>query len=295
MNTLLQTLVSGVALGSSYALVALGFSVVFRSSGVINFGQGAMVMIGAYIISWTSFALGLPFWLALLIAIAVVAVSGVLFDAGVLRRVPAKEINSSVIITLMLSVGLVALIEIIFGTEQRQLGDNWGTETVGILGAVLPVSRVWGIVTALLLFAAFAAIDRYTRFGLAMRASASDEEAALAVGVPIWKIRSMTWGIAGLLAVVAGIFLSSYPSTLTPTLWTAALAAFPALILGGLNSPSGALIGGLIIGIVQMAAGTYQQPWMGNNFDSIAPFIVMIVILLVRPYGLMGGRPAERI
>src|SRR5690606_16297576 len=134
----------------TYALVALGFSVVFRSSGVINFGQGAMVMIGAYIISWTSFALGLPFWLALLIAIAVVAVSGVLFDAGVLRRVPAKEINSSVIITLMLSVGLVALIEVIFGTEQRQLGDNWGTETAGIFGAVLPVSRVWGIVTALL-------------------------------------------------------------------------------------------------------------------------------------------------
>lgn len=295
MTTFLQTIVSGLALGSIYALVALGFSVIFRSSRVVNFGQGAMVMAGAYIISWASFVIGLPFWLSLLLAVVVVAVSGVLFDAGILRRVPAKEVNSSVIITLMLSVAVVAVVEIIFGTEQRQLGDNWGTDTVNILGAILPVSRAWGIVAAVLLFGAFVAIDRFTRLGLAMRASASDEEAALAVGVPVWRVRSLTWGIAGVLAVVAGVFLASYPSTLTPTLWTAALAAFPALILGGLDSPLGALIGGLVIGVVQIAAGSYQQPWMGNNFDTVAPFIVMIIILLVRPYGLMGSRPAERI
>ena len=295
MNTLLQALVSGLSIGSTYALVALGFSVVYRGSRVINFAQGAMVLAGAYLVSWLALDHGVPFIAAIVLAIAVVATGGMLFDATILRRLTAKDINSSVIITLALSIGLAAVIEICFGTTQRELGDPWGADTVSVGAVSLPASRVWGIGISILVAAAFVLLDRGTRFGLAMRASASDEEAALAVGVPVWRVRSLTWAIAGVLAVIGGVFLTAYPSSVTPTVSSAALAAFPALILGGLDSPSGALLGGVVIGIVQVLAGTYQPTWLGDNFDTVAPYAVMIVILLVRPYGLLGTRPAERI
>ena len=295
MNTLLQALASGLSLGSTYALVALGFSVVYRGSRIINFAQGAMVMVGAYAISWLCLSYGLPFILAALLAVLFVAAMGAAFDAGILSRLTSKEVNSSVIITLALSVALAAIVETLFGTTQRPLGDPWGSGAVRFGDVALPISRLWGIGVAVVVAIAFVWVDRCTRFGLAMRAAALDEEAAMTVGVPVRRIRSLTWAIAGVLAVVAGIFLTAFPQTVNPSVSGAALAAFPALILGGLDSPAGALLGGVVIGVVQVTAGTYQPAWLGDNFDTVAPYAVMILILLIRPYGLLGSRPAERI
>lgn len=295
MDTLIQTLASGLALGATYALVALGFSIVFRSTGVVNFAQGALVLVGAYLISALTVSAGLPFIASVAIVLVAVAALAALVDLTVLRRLSAKQANAAVIITLALGIGLEAVAEIFFGTVQRPLGDPWGSSVVSFGGASIPESQIWAIVIAAVVAGLFLYLDRGTLLGKAMRAAAHDEEAALSVGIPTWQIRTFAWGIAGVLAVIAAIFLTSFPSSVTPAVSWAALAAFPALVLGGLDAPTGALIGGVVIGVVQVFAGTYQPAWLGPGAHAMVPYLILIIILLVWPYGLFGSRPKERL
>ena len=143
--------------------------------------------------------------------------------------------------------------------------------------------------------AAYFAFDRYTRWGLAMQATAEDEEATLSLGVPVARVHLITWAIAGSLAVLGGLFLAGFPSSPQPTLGDAALRAFPAIVLGGLRSPTGAVVGGLLIGLTEVMTSGYAPESLGDNFYAVAPYIAMILILLVRPYGLFGRAPAERL
>jgi branched-chain amino acid transport system permease protein len=145
---------------------------------------------------------------------------------------------------------------------------------------------------------AYGAFTRFTKYGLAMRSASMDPEAALAVGIPLRRVYATAWFIAGGIACVGGVFLGGYPGTVSPAISNSALLAFPAIILGGLDSPTGAIVGGFVIGIVQELTQGYQPQhlsFLGNDFYQIAPYIVMILVLLVRPYGLFGSRPAERL
>lgn len=301
MTEFLEFLFNGIALGGIYALIALGFTVIYRASQVINFAQGSFLLLGAYLVGWLHVDRGVPFALAVLIAIAATAAVGSLFQIGVLRRLTGQPVFTVVMITIGLNVVLTSLVPAAIssiGQNGAEIGDPWGSSTIGIGGVTLTWVKVWTVLTALLVLLLFFLFDRYTRYGLAMRATSSDEEAALAVGVPTRRVNALTWGIAGAVAVVGGFFLAGFPSRAEPLLGLAALRAFPAVILGGLESPSGAVVGGLIIGVVEVLTSGYQPnhaAWLGTNFYIVAPYIVMILVLLVRPYGLFGQRPVERV
>jgi branched-chain amino acid transport system permease protein len=295
MTAFLQLLFQGLALGCIYALVALGFTVVYRASKVINFAQGSLLLVGAYLISVLATGLNLPFALAVIAAIALLAAGGAAFQMLVLRRLLGQPVFVLVMITIGLSIVIDSSIPAIFGGNARILGDPWGASAVNVGGVTFNWVRIWTVLCTGLILVAFFAFDRFSRYGLAMRATAADEEAALAVGIPVRRVYALTWAIAGGVAAVGGMFLAGFPSSVNPSLGDVALRAFPAVILGGLDSPPGAVVGGITIGIVEVMASGYSPGWMGSNFAAVAPYVVMILVLLSRPYGLFGTRPVERV
>jgi branched-chain amino acid transport system permease protein len=295
MTAFLQLLFQGIALGCIYALVALGFTVVYRASNVINFAQGSLLLVGAYLVSVLATGLNLPFALAVLASIALLAAGGAAFQMTVLRRMLGQPVFVLVMITIGLSIVIDSAIPAIFGGNARILGDPWGASAVSVGGVTFNWVRIWTVVCTGLILALYFAFDRFSRYGLAMRATAADEEAAMAVGVPVRRVYALAWAIAGGVAAVGGLFLAGFPSSVNPSLGNVALRAFPAVILGGLDSPPGAVVGGITIGIVEVMASGYAPGWLGSNFAGVAPYIVMILVLLSRPYGLFGARPVERV
>jgi branched-chain amino acid transport system permease protein len=298
VTTFFQLLVAGLALGCIYALVALGFTIIYRASQVINFAQGSFLLLGAYFVSWFTLDRSYPFAVAALLALAITAVVGVVFQLVVLRFTVGQPVFTVVMITIGLNIALEGAVPAMFGSTQRSIGDPWGSSAVSLGSVVINWDKLFTIVVTLLILGMFFAFNRFSRYGLAMRATAMDEEAAMAVGVPTRRVHAMAWGLAGAVATVGGFFLAGFPNSLSPGIDAIALRAFPAIILGGLDSPLGAVVGGVIIGLVEELTAGYQPnyaSWLGNNFYSVAPYIVMILVLLVRPYGLFGQRPAERV
>jgi branched-chain amino acid transport system permease protein len=295
MTAPLQLLFQGFALGCIYALVALGFTVVYRASKVINFAQGSMLLVGAYLVSVLATGLGLPFGVAVIAAIVLLAAGGAVFQMTVLRRLLGQPVFGLVMVTIGLSIAINSTIAAIFGGNARILGDPWGASAVSAGGVTLNWVRIWTVLCAGLILALYFGFDRFSRYGLAMRATAADEEAAAAVGLPVRRVYALTWAIAGGVAAVGGLFLAGFPSSVNPALGDVALRAFPAVILGGLDSPTGAVVGGITIGIVEVMASGYAPGWLGSNFSGVAPYVVMILVLLSRPYGLFGTPPVERV
>jgi branched-chain amino acid transport system permease protein len=295
MTAPLQLLFQGFALGCIYPLVALGFTVVYRASKVINFAQGSMLLVGAYLVSVLATGLGLPFGVAVIAAIVLLAAGGAVFQMTVLRRLLGQPVFGLVMVTIGLSIAINSTIAAIFGGNARILGDPWGASAVSAGGVTLNWVRIWTVLCAGLILALYFGFDRFSRYGLAMRATAADEEAAAAVGLPVRRVYALTWAIAGGVAAVGGLFLAGFPSSVNPALGDVALRAFPAVILGGLDSPTGAVVGGITIGIVEVMASGYAPGWLGSNFSGVAPYAVMILVLLSRPYGLFGTPPVERV
>jgi branched-chain amino acid transport system permease protein len=291
----LQLVFDGFALGCVYALIALGFTVVYRATQVINFAQGAMLLVGAYLVSLFAAYVSLPFWASVVFAVALLAVGGVVFQVCVLRRMVGQPLFTIVMITIGLSIAVTAGVDAVFGPNQRVLGDPWGASRFTVGGVVFTWVKVWGAVVAGGLLACFFVFDRYSRYGAAMRATAADPEAALAVGIPVRTVHALAWGIAGGIAAIGGLFLAGFPNSPNPQLGDVAFLAFPAVIVGGLDSPLGAVVGGVVIGVVQVLTSGYEPGWTGNNFYEAAPYIVMIAVLLAKPYGLFGSRPADRL
>jgi len=295
MNEFLQLLFEGLSLGASYALVALGFVVIYRSSQVINFAQGAMLLLGAYLISWLAVDVGVPFVLAVVAAMAALGAFGAGFHRLALRRVAGQPTFVPVMITIGAGIAVSAAVAAVFGGNQRLLGDPWGSSSFHLGGVTITWVKLWGIVITAVALGAYFAFDRWTRWGLAMRATAADEEATLSVGVPVRRVHALTWALAGGLATLGGLFLAGFPGAPQHGLGDAALRAFPAVVLGGLSSSVGAVAGGLLIGVVEVMTSGYAPASLGTNFYAVAPYIVMIAILMVRPYGLLGSAPAERL
>jgi branched-chain amino acid transport system permease protein len=293
-----QHLFDGFALGCIFALIALGFTVIYRSSQVINFAQGSLLLLGAYLVAWFHVVRNMPFGIAVLLAILSCALVGVVFQVGVLRRLTGQPVFTVVMITIGLNIVLTAYVPAAVAPQGLDTQDPWGLSALSLGAVTLSYVKIWGSVTCLAVLGGFFAFDRYSRYGLAMRATASDEEAALAAGVPTRRANAVAWALAGAVAAIGGLFLAGSPGRADPTVGLSALSAFPAIILGGLESPLGAVIGGITIGLVQVLTATYQPnhaSWLGANFYIIAPYIVMILVLLVRPYGLLGQRPVERV
>ncbi len=298
MTDFLQLCFAGVALGARYALVALGFVVIHRATGVINFAQGSIVALGAYFTFNAHQTWGLPFVVAVLLGIVGTAVVGLIIERVLLRRMSGQPVFSVIMVTIGLLFVIDQVITMIWGQNAQNLGDPWGIDTVVVGDIVMALVDLWAIGLSFVVVLLFYLFFRFSGTGLAMRAVAIDEEAAMARGISVRRVVATAWAISGAVAAVAGVTLASGPAALRPTIGLIALAAFPAMILGGLDSPLGAVLGGFIIGITQTLTAGYQPAhasWLGQDFQSVTPYAVMILILMVRPYGLFGKKEVERL
>jgi branched-chain amino acid transport system permease protein len=299
MTTFIQLVFSGLALGCDYALIALGFTIIFKASEVINFAQGEFLLVGTFVVSVAMFSWRLGFFPALLIGITVTALIGVIFERVVLRRMIGRPPFTIIMVTIGLDVLLLTAVTILVGANSPASPapfDILSAITIG--GVKFGMNAIASIVVTILICAALYAFLRYTRYGLAMRATAIDQEAARAMGIKISTVYALAWGISGAIATIGGVFLAAGGGNpaFDVGLGQGALVAFPAIILGGLDSIPGAVVGGVVIGLVYVLTQGYEAGGvLGTNFHTIAPYLVMILVLLIRPYGLFGTRKVERI
>lgn len=295
MTELLQCLVRGLGDGSVYALLAFGFVIIFKSMGVISFAQPALMLSGAVLVTYLVATVN--FYVAVLIAAAAVALLAVGVERTVLRPMIGKPVFVISIITLGVDIVIRVIVNAYIGLDVRPVGAPWGLSTTRLLGVEVQQRHLIMFATTMVLVAILFAFFRYSRMGLAMRAVAFDQEVALAQGVSVGFVFALSWAIAGALATVAGVFVST-GAGVDQQLWIIALKALPVIILGGLDSLGGAVIAGLTIGVVESLVATYGAdivPWMGGEFSLVTPYLVMMVVLLVRPYGLFGTREVVRI
>lgn len=299
MTDFLQFLVAGVAVGSLYALLALGFVIVYKATGVINFAHGGLLLIGTYLTYELKEKQGLPFYLAVVVAMAACAALGLIIERLVLRHMVGQPVFAVILVTIGLSIAMNQIVTWRWGFDLLNLNDPWGFRTYDVGGVIVALTNIVRVVAAGALLAAFFAFFRRSRYGLAMRATASDQEAAMAQGISAARIFGLSWAIAGATAAVAGVLLASGGRGLDPQLSFVPLLAIPAIILGGLDSTTGAVVGGLIIGIVEEMTKGYGPEhlpeFLGQNFHTVTPYVVLVAIMLVRPYGLFGTKEVERL
>jgi branched-chain amino acid transport system permease protein len=297
VNTFLQLLISGLALGCVYALLALGFVVVFKATEVVNFAHASLVMVGIYVMARARDS-GMSFAFALVVGALAAVVLALVVERAFVRPTARQSLVAAAIMTIGVDIVVQTEITRRLGIDILAVGDPWGSKTVEVLGVTVPETRVAALVVAVVALVAFFAWFKFSDWGVAMRATAEDHATAELMGVRLGRVSALTWAIAAVLATVAGVFLASFPSPgVSPAVSTAALRAFPAAILGGLTSPLGALVGGLLIGVSETMTQGYQQnlTFLGDGFSSVMPYVVMVVVLLVRPTGLFGAREAARV
>lgn len=293
MDRIIQLALSGIANGAIFALVALGFVLIYKSSDVINFAQGELLLIGAYLTYTMVEMFGLWWPIGVVIAVVLAAAVGVVIEQLVLRPLIGEPVISVIMVTIGLSSLLRAIVGAIWGVTPRPAPQFLPTDTVTILGANVGVDRIWAFGLAIALFALLTLFFRFSREGIAMRAVADDQQAALSMGISVKKVWAVAWAIAAITAAVGGILLMSIFGGVSGTIGRVGLLVFPVVILGGLDSIPGAIIGGLIIGLLQSFAGGLLPPEWG--LGEVAPFVILLLILLVRPYGLFGQRIIERV
>ena len=294
MTALVEGLLRGVGVGSGYALLALGFVIIYKATRVISFAQPALMLAGVVLVSHLAEPLG--FWLALPLAALLTALLALGIERGAVRPMVGRPAFVVAIITLGVDVAVRVVVNAFIGLDVRSVHDPWGLSTVQFGPLRVEQRHIAAFVAATLLVAALFAFFRRSRMGLAMRAAADDQEAALAQGVSVGAVFALSWALAGALAAVGGTFAAAGGS-FDGTLWLTALVALPVIILGGLDSLPGAVVGGLAVGVAQELAATYQNhaPWLGGNVSVITPYVLMLLVLLVRPYGLFGTREVERV
>jgi branched-chain amino acid transport system permease protein len=298
VSDFLQFLVAGVALGAVYALVSIGFVTVYKATGVLNFAHGGFVLLGAYVASTLRVALGLPFALAVLGAMAAMALLGAAAERAIVRPLVGRPVFAVTMVSLGLLIVLEQLGGAFWGYDPVVLGDPWGIDTVAAGAVAVKVADLWTIAAAGVVLAALWGFFTFSVRGVAMRATADDPEAALANGIGAGAVYGVAWALAGAIAALAGVLLASGSKGVDLTLGAIALRAFPAMILGGLDSPNGAVAGGIVIGVTEVLAAAYltpNAPWLGANVHVVAPYAVMLLVLLVRPYGIAGTPEVRRV
>jgi branched-chain amino acid transport system permease protein len=297
MADLVQVSIQGLAFGAKLALVALGFVIVFKATGVINLGQGALVLVGAYLTFNVTQTWGVPFVLAVVAAMAGGALTGALIERVALRPLVGRPPFAAIMSTIGVLYVVDQIVTSVWGFDNQDLGDPWGSRAVHVGDITIAVRDLWTFGLTALALTAFFAFFRWSSTGVAMRASAGDPEAALALGISPGRVYTLAWAISGAVAALAGVTLASGSGQLSPGIALVAFTAFPAIILGGLDSPGGAVIGGLVIGLSRTLSARYLDDidFLGNNFHVVMPYLLMIAVLLVRPFGLFGTKQVRRV
>ncbi|MEK9809267.1 MAG: branched-chain amino acid ABC transporter permease [Candidatus Nanopelagicales bacterium] len=298
MEDLIASLVRGFGLGGLYALLGVSFVIVYRATGVINFATPALMILGAFFTGSFGNAIGLPFWLSILLGMAVMAIIGMIIERVALRPMVGRPAFSAATVTVGIFIILLIVAGRLIGSELLTVNDPFGLNTIDVLGARLFTIDIARLVIALAAIGVVGLFLTRSRTGLAMRATAFDQETSLAQGINVGRMFGLSWGIAAAMAALAGALLTAGSSGVETTIALVALKALPVIILGGLDSIKGSVIAGLIIGVAESLTRTYQPefaPWLGANFDVIVPYLIMIVVLMIRPYGLFGTKEVVRV
>lgn len=281
---------AGLGFGALYALTAVAFVVIYKATRVINLAMGEMLMFGAYLFFGFAAGMALPLWLAIPLALAGGAALGLLLERVVIRPLLGENPISVFMVTIGLSSVLVGLVEIIWTAAPRSLPGFLPTEPIFIGNAFIAPKTFWSFVIAAVVIGVFLVLFRFWRGGVALRATASDQGAAYAMGINVPAVYSLSWGLAGMLAAGAGILLGSVAG-ISSEMGVFGLTVLVVVIVGGLDSVLGALLAGLFIGWVESLAGVY----LGGEYEQLVTFIILMVVLLLRPWGLFGTREIERL
>ena len=290
----LALLTNGVLIGLMYSLIALGFVLVYKATDAINFAQGEFVMLAGFLIAGTIVLAGAPFWLGVLAAVA----GMVAFGFGLERVVLRPLLGRPVVAVIMATIGLAAVLRgaapLFYGAETRSIVLPISDEPI-VLGAIsLPPVQVVGALLSLAFLGAFTWFFLKSRMGVAMRAVADNQQVAMAMGIHVERYFAIAWGMAGVVSALGGLAWGALLGV-DVHLALIGLKVFPVVILGGLDSIIGAVVGGLIVGVVENLAAGYLDPLVGGGTKDFAPYVLMILMLMIRPYGIFGKRRIERV
>ncbi len=285
-----QVLFSGLALGSIYGLVALGFTVIFKATDVFNFAQGMFVVLGAYLAVTAISLLGLPFPLAILFLVIASALVGAVIHILLIQPLSGRPMLSVIMLTIALSIVLRSVIELTYGPQGRTLSTPLPMGVLVVGDVRMSYLHLWAALVSWVCMAIFGAFFRFTSVGLLMRATADGHEAAVVSGVNVNAMNRVAWGIGTTLAAIGGLFLGQLQIA-SPELESIGLLALPAVVIGGMQSIPGAIIGGLLVGVIEQMASAYISP----KSSDIVIYLLLLVILMVRPWGLFGQRELGRV
>jgi branched-chain amino acid transport system permease protein len=284
MAEFLQLLVNGLAVGCIYGLVALGFVLIYKAGEVVNFAQGELVMLGAFVAFTFVVQLGLNYWVGLALAIVAMAIFGGLLDMIVVRRIIGQPQFSTVMLTIGIGVVMRSAAAMVWGPETRSLPTPFDAATFRFGGVVLSAVYLSILATTALLGLVLFGFFRFSRVGTAMQAASQNQLAAYCMGIPVKRMLSGVWALSAAVATIAGVLLA--PINLIDTnLGTVGLKAFAAAVIGGFGSIPGAVLGGILIGLIDLFSGVY----LPQGFKDIASYIVLLVVLVVCPQGLFGA------
>jgi len=295
MQELLQSIASGIVVGSLYSLVGVGIVVIYKSTHVFNFAQGGLLMLGGYL-AWCFMEQGgMPIWLGLICGLgAAVAIGGLIERFG-MRRLVGQPILSLIIVTLALEALIGGSVTLFWGDREYNVFPEFiPPQPVKFLGVVLSLQHMIIFASTICVIILFVLFFRYSKWGLDMRAVAEDHQAAMCMGISTKIVFMMAWMISTVLAYIGGVLLGSVNGVST-TLNQIAGNCFPVVLLGGLESIPGVLIAGLIVGVLEYLSGQYLDPIVGASTREIVPYIILILVLIIRPHGLFGLKRIERI
>jgi branched-chain amino acid transport system permease protein len=298
MELIVPSIVRGLGIGSTYALLAVGFVIIYRATEVVNFAQPALMILGAYFTSWFVFGVGLPFPAAVIAAMVVMAGVGALTERVAMRPLVGQPVFSAAMVTVGVFIVLTVVANRLIGPDILTVGDPWGLERFEAGSFTLFRIDVAKFVIAMSAVTVVGVLLKRSRIGLAMRATSLDQETALAQGVNVGRMFSLAWALSSSLAALAGMLIGTGAGGIEATTALVALKALPVIIVGGIDSIQGAVIAGLLIGVIESLTRTYQPtyaPFLGANFDVVVPYLVLVVSLMIRPYGMFGTKEVVRV
>lgn len=297
MNTqfLLQLLVNGLVVGTLYGVVAMSFVLIYKATQVVNFAQGELLLIGAWV-CWTLLTkYQVPFWLGMPMTLVFMFAFGILVQVVILRPLIGEPIISVIMVTIALSAVFQAALKWIYGVNPQPFPRVFTSQAVTIGSLQIQTVYVMSLVVSVLMMVGMAWFFKVSKWGLAMRATAFNQQVAQSLGISVKTVFAMAWAISAMVSAVAGVVVAVV-NGVSSGLSIYGIKVFPAVILGGLDSIAGAVVGGIIIGLLENFAQFIDSEYLhwGNLYE-IAPFYVLIIILMIKPYGLFGTKDIERV
>lgn len=292
---LFQLVLNGLIVGALYGVVAMSFVLIYKASQVVNFAQGEFLLVGAWVCWWLLTSWQLPFWAGFLVTLAFMTLFGVILQIVVLRPLIGEPVISVIMATVGLSIFFQALMKWMFGVFAQPFPPIFPVERVRILGLDVQSVYLMSLGISLFIMLGFWWFFTWSKHGLAMRATAFDQQVAQSLGVSVPRVFAMSWAISAVVSAVAGVVVGVV-NGVSSALSFYGIKVFPAVILGGLDSVVGAVLGGLIVGVLENLAQYVDAQWLNwGNMYQVAPFYALILILLIKPYGLFGTKTIERV